>query len=532
MKAKAVAAVPDGENEHFDLLLIEDNASDHRFLAAMLRRVPHMSFQLTGASSLKDGIEQLATAAFDLVLLDLGLPDSWGLDTFARVHAAAPHLPVIVLTSSDDIALSARAVQAGAQDFLVKGHVDANLLGRAIRYARARHRAEEALRQSEEKYRDLVENLNEVVCVVTTDGVITYISQVIEQTAGYQPSEMVGRRFADFIYPPDLEALMGSFMVAIAGKPGPREFRAVTKSGAIRWLHSSSRLIQSGENLLGLQAVIMDISDRKWAEDEVRSLNAELERRVAERTAELTASNRELEAFCYSVSHDLRQPLRGLDGYCHLLLADCAERLDEQGRNYLRQVRVAAQRMGELIDDLLGLSQVTRRAMRRERVNLSELAQAIATELQQGEPQRAVTFVIAEDVVANGDARLLRVVLENLLGNAWKYTSKHPTARIEFGASTHAILRTPHPVYFVRDDGAGFEMAYVHKLFRPFERLHGVAEFEGTGIGLATVERIIQRHGGRVWAEGAPEKGATFFFTLETRASEPASAAPAAPTQN
>ena len=247
----------------------------------------------------------------------------------------------------------------------------------------------------------------------------------------------------------------------------------------------------------------------------------ELERKRAEEALE--ASNKELEAFSYSVSHDLRAPLRSIDGFGQILLEDYADILDAQGKDHLVRVRSATQHMGELIDDLLKLSRVTRSEMKQVLVDLSALARAIAVELRKSQPERRVQFVIAPGAVANGDARLLRVLLENLLANAWKFTSKHPTARIEFGVTQLGEVgsqqsavgsRQSQIVYFVRDDGAGFDMSYAGKLFGAFQRLHTASEFPGTGIGLATVQRIVYRHGGRVWAEGAVDQGATFYFTL------------------
>ena len=242
----------------------------------------------------------------------------------------------------------------------------------------------------------------------------------------------------------------------------------------------------------------------------LRMAHDNLEQRVQQRTAELTASNNELEAFSYSVSHDLRAPLRSIDGFSQALLEDYAGKLDAGGQDHLRRVRAATQRMSVLIDDLLNLSRLSRSAMRREPLDLSALAAAVAEDVRKSDPARRVDFVIGNDLAAEGDPQLLRVVMENLLGNAWKYTSGHPQARIEFGASRD----NGRPTFFVRDDGAGFDPRYSARLFGAFQRLHGANEFPGTGIGLATVQRIIHRHGGKVWAEGAVEKGATFYFSL------------------
>ena len=242
----------------------------------------------------------------------------------------------------------------------------------------------------------------------------------------------------------------------------------------------------------------------------IRKRGQEFERLVVERTAQLQAANKELEAFSYSVSHDLRTPLRGIDGFSQILLDEFQDKVDEQGKTYLHRIRSAAQHMAQLIDDMLNLSRVNRAEMTIQQVNLSEMAQEVADELQENQAEREVEFIIQEDIKVLGDSNLLRIVLENLIENAWKYTSKHQKARVEFGMQ----LQKEVPVYFIRDDGAGFNMEYVQKLFGAFQRLHTPTEFPGTGVGLATVQRIIHRHGGKVWAEGEVEKGATFYFTI------------------
>jgi light-regulated signal transduction histidine kinase (bacteriophytochrome) len=251
----------------------------------------------------------------------------------------------------------------------------------------------------------------------------------------------------------------------------------------------------------------------------------ELEGKVAERTAalwryatDLEAANREMEAFSYSVSHDLRAPLRAIHGFSQALLEDSRDRLDAEGKDHLRRVCAAADRMGLLIDDLLELSRVARTEMRAEPVDLSQLAHRVTTELRQGQPARAVEVRIADGLSATGDHRLIRLLLQNLLDNAWKFTSKQPRAHIEVGVGNGA-----DPAFFVRDNGAGFDMAYGDKLFGVFQRLHAVSEFPGTGVGLAIVQRVVHRHGGRVWADAAPGRGATFYFTLpgaEVRSAE------------
>jgi light-regulated signal transduction histidine kinase (bacteriophytochrome) len=278
---------------------------------------------------------------------------------------------------------------------------------------------------------------------------------------------------------------------------------------------------QEKKQLEGTQRAVLNIlEDFEGEKANVELANVHLEREIKERKSaeeeiqrtnrELRAANKELEAFSYSVSHDLRTPLRSIDGFSQALLEDYSDKLDSTAQDHLQRVRRAAQRMAALIDDMLNLSRVTRCELHREELDLSAMAKSIAAELQEAEPGRRVEFVIEDGLTAVGDSQLLRAAMENLLRNSWKYTSSHPTARIEFGRGEK---NEKHP-FIVRDDGAGFDPRYADRLFGAFQRLHTAKEFPGTGVGLATVQRIIHRHGGEIWAEGAVEKGATFYFTL------------------
>jgi len=283
-------------------------------------------------------------------------------------------------------------------------------------------------------------------------------------------------------------------------QPYELECQVCRLDGSLRYIQARGEpIVNEAGELVQLVGTVLDITERKHAEE-----------KLLQTSAQLAASNRELEAFAYSVSHDLRAPLRAIDGFSQALLEDYGETFDAEGQDYFTRIRNNISRMGLLIDDLLHLSRVSRSEMRYAQVDLSALAEEVLRELQAGEPPRSLTWAIAPRLIVQADPTLMRVVLTNLLHNAWKFTSHHPTAHIEFGQ----LYRDGQAVYFVRDDGAGFDMAYVNKLFGVFQRLHNMNEFPGTGIGLATVQRAIHRHGGQVWAEAALEQGATIYFTL------------------
>jgi PAS domain S-box-containing protein len=342
--------------------------------------------------------------------------------------------------------------------------------------------------------------------VTQPDGIISYLSPSCDEVLGHPPEELVGTNPVIF-HPDDIQKVQHVLAKALNGEKGSNlEYRILTKQGKIKWISHSWSPIFVDNNLQSIISVIEDITERKIAEENIKKLNENL----MHRTIELAAANKELEAFSYSVSHDLRAPLRSIDGFSQALMEDYTNILDEQAKEYLQRVRKASQRMGQLIDDLLKLSRLTRVEMTINKVDLSEVATTIIEEFKKEEPTRKIDFIIHDKLIADGDANLLRILLENLLGNAWKFTKKCKRAKIEFGKTQQG----KETVFFVRDNGAGFDMKYVNKLFIPFQRLHDDTDYPGTGIGLGIVSRIIHRHRGRIWAEAEENKGATFYFTI------------------
>jgi PAS domain S-box-containing protein len=382
-------------------------------------------------------------------------------------------------------------------------------------------RVQTALADGEERYRSLLDVLDVFdvgVFVLDENFDVVWINRAAERYFGLSRANAVGRNKADLR--PKLAERVDEPRDFIERLRATQEQNVVEERFEVHlrgrgareecWLEHRSQPIRTGPYAGGRIEQYYDITERKRTSQELKRARDELESLVRERTSDLLALNDELESFNYSVSHDLRAPLRGLTGFSEILLEEYAERLDENGRHYLERVSAAAERMGKLIDALLDLSRVSRSELRIEQVDLTEMVHLIVAALRDADPDRDVTVDVEGGVSAQGDPGLLRIALQNLLVNAWKFTRDTTSARIEFGASNSPEGN----VYFVRDNGAGFDMSYRSKLFVPFQRLHSPLSFSGTGIGLATVQRIVHRHGGKVWAEGQVGAGATFYFTL------------------
>ncbi len=373
------------------------------------------------------------------------------------------------------------------------------------------------LLESERRLSTLMSNLPGMAYRCTNDQnwTMEFVSSGCNELTGYSPEALIMNSvlsYNDLIEPGDREMVKSVIETSLHKQSFFRiEYRIRSASGIEKWVWEQGRGVYSdtGE-VISIEGFITDINEKKRIEAELQKYREHLESEVKKRTHELLAANKELEAFAYSVSHDLRAPLRAIDGFSRAVLEDYASKLDDEGTDFLKRIRTASQKMARLIDDMLKLSRLTRDSMQYTTVNMSEIADEIIKEHKESEPERQVEFINSAGLIVNGDQQLLHAALENLLGNAWKFTSLKNDARIEFGTE----LIDEKKVYFIRDNGAGFDMNYADKLFGAFQRLHAATEFPGTGIGLAIVQRVINRHGGKIWAESEVDRGSTFFFTL------------------
>ena len=497
------------------ILLVEDNPGDARLMLELLSRVPAAKFALDRVDRLAPALARLQVAPVDVILLDLGLPDSQDYETFATVHGAVPDIPIIVLTDLNDDVMAVRVVHEGAQDYLVKGQVNGQVLWRAICYAIERQGVRVQLRTAERRWKAIIGTALDAVIIMDAAGIITDWNERAEKVFGWPAAEVVGRLLSDTIVPPQyraahqrgIEHFLKTGTGPILGKRV--ELTALRKNGPEFPVELTVTPIRLGDAWL-FCAFLRDISDRHEGEREIKQLHEDLEGRVAQRTSALAAVNHDLEAFTYSVSHDLRAPLRHVSSFVRILVEEFQDTLDPKARHYLKRIEDGAQRMSHLVDDLLTLARVGKQDLQLRATPLAPIVERIILALKSETTERQIDWQVGELPVVQCDAGLMGIVLTNLLSNAVKYTRPRERAVIAIGQTE----RDGEQVLFVRDNGVGFDMKYADKLFGVFQRLHRAEEFDGTGVGLATVERIAHKHGWKIWAEALVDQGATFFFTF------------------
>jgi PAS domain S-box-containing protein len=507
------------------VLIVEDAKSDVFLLLEALRQG---GFEVTHeVVATQAGMRgALHHGQWDLIISDYALPQFSGPAALALNLELKPDVPFIIVSGEIDINIAVTLMQAGARDYVQKKElvrlvpvIHRVLLDRGVRNDKLL--ADQALLASEAQYRRLFESAQDGILIVDAEtGQIRDVNPFLLDLLGFSREEYLGKKLWE----------VAAFQDSAASKSA---FLELQQKGYIRYdnipLHSkpgNSVEVEFVSNTydVGLKKVIQcnirDITERKHAEAAIQQLNADLERRVDLRTAQVEALNKELETFNYSVSHDLQAPLRRIDGFVTALEGACGNQLNSHAKELIVEIHTSTEHMTALIQALLKLASLGRSELQNNQVDLSSLANIIATELQQEDPDRQVEFILPDGILASGDAAMLRIVMENLIGNAWKFTGFVDSARIELGVTYPAGKPTE---YFVRDNGGGFDMRYADRLFGAFQRLHLAEEFPGTGIGLATVQRIIHRHGGHIRAESSVGQGATFYFDFDGVQNAPAS---------
>jgi PAS domain S-box-containing protein len=507
------------------VLIVEDSKSDIALLLLVLRAG---GFEVTHEAVATQAAMRgaLRHHQWDLIISDYAMPQFSGSAALALTLEISPGVPFIIVSGEIDINVAVSLIQAGARDYVQKTGlvrlvpvIERVLLDREVR--KDKLLADQALIASEAQYRRLFESAQDGILIVDAEtGQIRDVNPFLLDLLGFSREEYLGKKLWQVAAFKDSEASKSAFLeLQQRGYIRYDNIPLHGKGGNSVEVEFVSNIYTVGDKKV-IQCNIRDITERRRAESEIQRLNADLESRVQQRTAQVEALNHELETFNYSVSHDLRAPLRRIDGFVSALERACGDELAPKAKELMMEIHASTERMSTLIQALLKLATLGRSEPQCEQTDLSSLANIIATELQQDDPGRHVEFIIPDGVLASGDAALLRIVMENLMQNAWKFTSLVDFARIEVGVTHPAGKPTE---YFVRDNGAGFDMRYATKLFGAFQRLHLDEEFPGIGIGLATVQQIIHRHGGRIRAESVVEKGATFYFDLDGVQNVPAS---------
>ena len=503
------------------VLLVTSTERDAQHIGNCLADGTTEVFDVWNVDRLASALQHVCTTPTDVILLDLDLPDSRGVDTFGAMYARAAGTPIIVLTDPDDATVGNAMLRGGAQDFVARNDVDGKLFPRTIRSAIERNRAELRVRRLTEQLeqrvmnhtsalevantelasrrrelQDCIDAMSTMFAKVAIDGTLLLVNRIAQRASELPLAQLIGMNFLDgrwWAFDPAVhERVRAAFASAVGGAFVSYEERVMLLGKVITVLLTLVPVTDANGNVAYVVAEARDISRRIEIEEALKAVN------------------HELEAFTYSVSHDLRAPIRQIDGFSRLLVEQVGDTLDARAHHYLRRVRDSTHRMGRLVDDLLRLSQLGRQDLRPRLASLDELLAEVLAELHGELGERDVRWSIGTLPAVECDPGLIKVVLTNLLANAVKYTRTRAPAMIEVGSGSCNGAAT----VFVRDNGVGFDMKYADRLFGVFQRLHRADEFEGTGVGLATVQRIIHKHGGEIWVEAAPDVGATFHFTL------------------